>query len=167
MNDIAPPSLPQAHPDILHGPQRAELLREEILADLLEASARRAPGQTALVSGERRVSYAELDRQADLVAARLIAAGVGPGQIVGLWLPRGVELLLLQAGVAKAGAAWLPVDEDTPVERLQICSAAPPWRRAWPPSAARCGPPRPCWRRPRRASRWRAVAPSRPTSRPT
>ncbi|PHV06128.1 peptide synthetase [Janthinobacterium sp. BJB412] len=121
MNDIAPPSLPQAHPDILHGPQRAELLREEILADLLEASARRAPGQTALVCGGRRVSYAELDQQADLVAARLIAAGVGPGQIVGLWLPRGVELLLLQAGVAKAGAAWLPVDEDTPLERLQIC----------------------------------------------
>jgi non-ribosomal peptide synthetase component F len=39
-----------------------------------------------------------LNAQADLVAARLIAAGVQPGQIVGLWLPRGIELLVLQAG---------------------------------------------------------------------
>ncbi len=121
MNDLAPQSLPQLHPDILYGPRQDALLREEILADLLEASAARAPGQPALVCGTRRLSYGELDAQADLVAARLIAAGVGPGQIVGLWLPRGIELLVMQAGIAKAGAAWLPVDEDTPVERLQVC----------------------------------------------
>ncbi|MDC8758365.1 Pls/PosA family non-ribosomal peptide synthetase [Janthinobacterium fluminis] len=111
----APPSA------ILYGPAQAGLLRDEVLADLLEASARRTPGHIALECGERRLSYAELDRQAGLVAARLIEAGVVPGQIVGLWLPRGIELLVMQAGIAKAGAAWLPVDEDTPVERLQVC----------------------------------------------
>jgi non-ribosomal peptide synthetase-like protein len=121
MNDLAPQSLPQLHPDILYGPRQDTLLREEILADLLEASAARDPGQPALACGTRRLSYGELDAQANLVAARLIAAGVGPGQIVGLWLPRGIELLVMQAGIAKAGAAWLPVDEDTPVERLQVC----------------------------------------------
>lgn len=121
MNDLTPQPRAQLHPDILYGPRRDELLREEVLADLLEASAARAPAHTALVCGDRRVSYGELDAQADLVAARLIAAGVGPGQIVGLWLARGVELLVMQAGIAKAGAAWLPVDEDTPVERLQVC----------------------------------------------
>jgi non-ribosomal peptide synthetase-like protein len=108
-------------PHVLFGPQQESLLREEILADLLEASAARAPDQIALMSGDRALSYRELNAQADLVAARLIAAGVQPGQIVGLWLPRGIELLVLQAGIAKAGAAWLPVDEDTPVERLQVC----------------------------------------------
>nr|WP_315250350.1 Pls/PosA family non-ribosomal peptide synthetase [uncultured Duganella sp.] len=111
----------QPHSDLLFGPQQESLLREEILADLLEATAARVPEQIALIFGERSLSYRELNAQADLVAARLIAAGVLPGQIVGLWLPRGIELLLLQAGIAKAGAAWLPVDEDTPVERLQIC----------------------------------------------
>ncbi|WP_343729765.1 Pls/PosA family non-ribosomal peptide synthetase [Duganella sp.] len=109
------------HPDVLFGPQQDSLLREEILADLLEASAARHPQRLALIFGERQLSYSELDAQANLVAARLIAAGVRPGQIVGLWLPRGIELLVLQAGIAKAGAAWLPVDEDTPVERLQVC----------------------------------------------
>ena len=123
MNELVAPhlTLPQSHSDILYGQQNNELLREEILADILEASARRTPDQIALIAGERQLTYRELDAQADLVAGRLIEAGVRPGQIVGLWLPRGIELLVLQAGIAKAGAAWLPVDEDTPVDRLQVC----------------------------------------------
>ena len=121
MNDQVTPQHAQTHPDILFGAQQGEMLREEILADLLEATVSRNPGHPAMVAGTRVLSYGELDRQADQVAGRLIAAGVGAGQIVGLWMARGIELLVLQAGVAKAGAAWLPVDEDTPVERLQVC----------------------------------------------
>lgn len=109
------------HPDVLYGPHQPELLRDEILADLLEASARRAPDQPALVSGARSLSYRELDEQASLAASRLIEAGIKPGDIVGLWMPRGIELLVMQAAIAKTGAAWLPVDEDTPVERLLVC----------------------------------------------
>ncbi|MET0320040.1 MAG: Pls/PosA family non-ribosomal peptide synthetase, partial [Duganella sp.] len=111
----------QTYPDILFGLQDDALLRDEILADLLEATAARAPDQPALIAGPRTLTYRQLNEQADLVAARLIAAGVGPGQMVGLWMPRGIALLVAQAGIAKAGAAWLPVDEDTPVERLQVC----------------------------------------------
>jgi len=118
MNDI---STPTRHADVLYGPHQPELLRDEILADLLEASARRAPDQLALVAGERRLTYRELDEQASLAASRLIEAGIRPGHIVGLWMPRGIELLVMQAAIAKAGAAWLPVDEDTPFERLLVC----------------------------------------------
>jgi non-ribosomal peptide synthetase-like protein len=118
MNDLL---LPTRHPDVLYGPTQPELLRDEILADLLEASARRTPNKPALVFGDRSLSYGELDRLAGLACARLIAAGVRPGQMLGLWLPRGIDLLVMQAAIAKAGAAWLPVDEDTPVERLQVC----------------------------------------------
>ncbi|MFL6630821.1 MAG: Pls/PosA family non-ribosomal peptide synthetase [Massilia sp.] len=118
MNDISPLT---RHPDVLYGPHRPELLRDEILADLLEASAIRAPDQPALIAGDRRLTYRELDALASLAASRLIDAGVGPGHIVGLWMPRGIDLLVMQAAIAKAGAAWLPVDEDTPVERLLVC----------------------------------------------
>jgi amino acid adenylation domain-containing protein len=118
MNDISPLT---RHPDVLYGPHQPELLRDEILADLLEASARRTPEQTALIAGTRRLSYRELDELASLAASRLIEAGIRPGHIVGLWMPRGIELLVMQAAIAKAGAAWLPVDEDTPVERLLVC----------------------------------------------
>jgi non-ribosomal peptide synthetase-like protein len=118
MNDISPLT---RHPDVLYGPHQPELLRDEILADLLEASARRAPDQLALIAGGRRLTYRELDGQASLAASRLIDAGIRPGDIVGLWMPRGIDLLVMQAAIAKAGAAWLPVDEDTPVERLLVC----------------------------------------------
>ena len=107
--------------EILFGPKQPELLRDETLADILEASAARAPEQIALIFGARQLSYRELNRQAGAVASQLMAAGVGPGKIVGLWLPRGIDLLIMQAGIAKAGAAWLPVAEDTPVERLAVC----------------------------------------------
>ncbi|MEX5744057.1 Pls/PosA family non-ribosomal peptide synthetase [Massilia sp. X63] len=107
--------------DILYGPQQPELLRDEILADLLEASARRAPDQPALIEGARRLSYRELDELAGLAASRLLEAGIQAGDIVGLWMPRGIDLLVMQAAIAKTGAAWLPVDEDTPFERLLVC----------------------------------------------
>ncbi|WP_062115906.1 Pls/PosA family non-ribosomal peptide synthetase [Collimonas pratensis] len=110
-----------AHPDILHGAAQAELIRNEVLADLLEATAARLPHQIALIFGEHQLSYQELNQRADQVAAGLISAGVVPGQIVGLWLPRGIDLLVMQAGIAKAGAAWLPLDADTPVERIAVC----------------------------------------------
>ncbi|WP_348698749.1 Pls/PosA family non-ribosomal peptide synthetase [Duganella fentianensis] len=121
MTQPVSPQQPPPHPDILFGPAQSDLLREEVLADLLQASAASQPEQIALICGERQLSYAELDALSNRVAARLIADGVSAGQIVGLWLPRGIELLVLQTGIAKAGAAWLPVDQDTPVERLQVC----------------------------------------------
>ena len=124
--DIPPFSLwsktyADAHPDILLGPVQPELIRAEVLADQLEATAARVPEKTALIFGERHLTYRELNAHADRVASHLIEAGVKPGQIVGLWLPRGIDLLVMQAGIAKTGAAWLPFDADTPVERIAVC----------------------------------------------
>jgi non-ribosomal peptide synthetase-like protein len=107
----------------LTGPALTELIQPEVLADLFEATARRIPGRIALACGARTVTYGELDELADRVAARLIEAGVGAGQIVGLWLPRGIDLLVMQLGIAKSGAAWLPFDADTPVDRIRVCLA--------------------------------------------
>ena len=106
---------------VLRGPALPELLREEILADVFEATARRVPQRIALVAGERQLSYAELDAAADAVAHRLLQAGIRAGDMVGLWLPRGIDLLVLQLAIAKTGAAWLPFDVEVPVERIAIC----------------------------------------------
>ena len=57
-------------PEILYGSKQPELLRDEVLADLLEATSARIPDQIALIFGERQLSYRELDRQAGLVASR-------------------------------------------------------------------------------------------------
>ncbi len=106
---------------MLQGPCQPELIRTEVLADLLEATAARLPDQVALMFGDQQLTYQALNARADQVASTLIEAGVHPGHIVGLWLPRGIDLLVMQAGIAKAGAAWLPFDADTPTDRIAVC----------------------------------------------
>ncbi len=109
------------NPNILYGAIKPELMREECLADLLEASIQRCPDKIALSTDTETLTYRELGQAADQAASRLIAAGAGPGKIVGLWLPRGIDLLVMQAAIAKTGAAWLPFDSEVPVERIAIC----------------------------------------------
>jgi non-ribosomal peptide synthetase-like protein len=113
-------------PAIIRGENRPDLLKHEVLADLFEDTVSRTPDQIALiykddVLGERKLSYAQINHEADLIAHHLIQQGVFAGQIVGLWLPRGIELLVAQLGIAKAGAAWLPFDTETPVDRIIVC----------------------------------------------
>ncbi len=91
------------------------------MADLLRSTAHRLPNQTALLWGSRAVSYAELTRQAEQVGAGLRQAGLTVGDVVGLWLPRGADLLIAQAGIALHGAAWLPFDAETPLDRIVTC----------------------------------------------
>ncbi len=106
---------------VLRGPERPDLLRHEVLADLFEATAYAHPEATALIAGGQQLSYAQLDADASRAAHRLIEAGIGPGDMVGLWLPRGIALLTLQLAIAKTGAAWLPFDSETPPERIATC----------------------------------------------
>ena len=106
---------------VLRGPERPDLLRHEVLADLFEATAYAHPDTTALIAGDRQVRYSELDASASIAAHRLMEAGIGPGDMVGLWLPRGIALLTLQLAIAKTGAAWLPFDSETPPDRIATC----------------------------------------------
>ena len=106
---------------VLHGAFRPDLCRPEGLADIFEATARRLPDKKALVFGENAISYSELDALAARAASRLSEYGIGAGMIVGLWMSRGIELLAMQLAIAKNGAAWLPFDSETPVDRIQVC----------------------------------------------
>ena len=106
---------------VLRGPSRPDLLRQECLADILTAAARRRPGHPALIWGARVVTYQELDAASGTLAAALLRRGAAPGRVLGLFLPRGADLLIAQAGITKSGAAWLPFDADTPLERVQVC----------------------------------------------
>ena len=90
------------------------------LAEYLEASAARFPEKTAVVdpSGSS-LTYAELNRHADTLAAHLAAAGVKPGDRVGLVLPKSAASVVSLFGIMKAGAAYVPVDCTAPAERGQ------------------------------------------------
>ncbi|MEV8097878.1 amino acid adenylation domain-containing protein [Kitasatospora sp. NPDC085879] len=94
------------------------------LHGLVAEQARRTPNAPALIParpecGERTLSYAELDALADHRAARLVADGVRPGDIVALCLPRGVDLLACLLAVLKAGGAYVAVEPDHPADRLR------------------------------------------------
>ncbi|HEY1787295.1 MAG TPA: Pls/PosA family non-ribosomal peptide synthetase [Verrucomicrobiae bacterium] len=108
-------------PMILRGPNRPDLCRDECLSDILAATARLRPGHPALIWGERVVSYGELDAASGKVAGALVRRGAATGKVVGLLLPRGADLLIAQAGISKSGAAWLPLDADTPLDRVKTC----------------------------------------------
>ncbi|MGT2571939.1 AMP-binding protein [Acinetobacter ursingii] len=106
---------------VIRGDQRPEFIRTEVLSDILDHTAEQYPTHIALIDQDRQISYAELQQQVDQIAQQLIQRGVKAGDRVGLWLPRGADLLIAQAGICKAGAAWLPFDMDVPVDRIQVC----------------------------------------------
>ncbi|MFO0727908.1 MAG: amino acid adenylation domain-containing protein [Myxococcota bacterium] len=78
----------------------------------------RAPEATALVFGESRLSYAELDARANVLAWELKARGVGPESLVGVCVDRNLELIVSILGILKAGGAYVPLDPTSPKDRL-------------------------------------------------
>ncbi|WP_253829857.1 non-ribosomal peptide synthetase [Prauserella aidingensis] len=78
----------------------------------------RTPDAEALVCRSRSLTYAELDRLANRLAHRLLDAGAGPEQPVGMLLGRDVEMIVALLGILKAGAVYLPLDPDYPNDRL-------------------------------------------------
>ncbi|MEA2694490.1 MAG: hypothetical protein QOJ16_3877, partial [Acidobacteriota bacterium] len=88
------------------------------LYGLFAAQAARTPGAEALVDGERRLTYADLARQAAAWAGRLRALGVGPETRVGVCLERSADLVAALLAVLAAGGAYVPLDPTYPAERL-------------------------------------------------
>ena len=85
---------------------------------LFEERAARAPEAPALLSGEETVTYAELDRQANRLARRLLRIGAGPESRVGLCLDRSPAAIAAMLGILKVGGAYVPLDPEWPGERL-------------------------------------------------
>ena len=88
------------------------------LPELLAAQVGRTPQAEAVVDGQRVLSYAELDRAADALAAALQSCGVGPETVVGVALHRSLETVVAACGILKAGAVYLPLDPALPDQRL-------------------------------------------------
>ncbi len=83
------------------------------------AQCRATPEAIAVVDEEGRcLSFAELDRRGERLAAALRRRGVGADDRVGIGLERSLELVVAVLGVLKAGAAYLPLDPGYPRERL-------------------------------------------------
>ncbi|MET1077273.1 MAG: amino acid adenylation domain-containing protein [Pseudomonas sp.] len=82
-------------------------------------AARRTPDAVAVEAGDRALDYAQLDRLSDAVAGQLRRQGVKPGERVGLYAVRGCRLIIGLLGILKARAAYVPLDPEHPLERVQ------------------------------------------------
>jgi non-ribosomal peptide synthetase component F len=94
-------------------------LRNETLIDLFKDSVKKYGTKVAIRFKDKSFSYKELDEYSDAIAENLLERGVEPGQIVGIYLPRGYNILLASLGALKAGAGYIPFDRETPVDRVK------------------------------------------------
>ncbi|GAA1024586.1 MULTISPECIES: non-ribosomal peptide synthetase [Amycolatopsis] len=86
--------------------------------ELFARYAAEAPEATAVLYGDERLDYGELDRRANRFAHLLRARGIGPETPVALCLERGTTLLVAMLGILKAGGYYVPLDPGYPPERL-------------------------------------------------
>jgi amino acid adenylation domain-containing protein len=114
---------------LLSPPEREQLLFEfnetrvdypskRCVHELLEQQAEQKGGALAVVCGDERLTYAELNARANKLAHHLRGLGVGPGVRVGICVERSIEMLLGVLGVLKAGGAYVPLDPSYPKARL-------------------------------------------------
>lgn len=85
---------------------------------LVQAQAERTPAAIAVIEGNRRFTYRDLDERSNRLANYLIKHGVGPEVPVAICLKRSMELVVSMLAVLKAGGACVPLDPAYPPERL-------------------------------------------------
>ncbi|MGO4632566.1 amino acid adenylation domain-containing protein [Streptomyces sp. 2RAF24] len=86
--------------------------------DRIAAVAARRPDALAVRDAARALTYAALDERVARVAGGLAARGVGPGDVVGVCVERGADLIVALLAVWRTGAAYLPLDPGHPADRL-------------------------------------------------
>ncbi|MGA5133613.1 amino acid adenylation domain-containing protein [Streptomyces olivoreticuli] len=128
---ITNPEATIGSPELLSPPERERVLvqwndtarplpDDRLLHEIFEEQARRIPGATALVDVQGAWTFQELNNRANQLARMLIGQGVGPEQHVATLLPRTGEHLVAMLAVLKAGACYVPLDPEYPVDRLVL-----------------------------------------------
>jgi amino acid adenylation domain-containing protein len=126
---LAEPGAALAELDMVTGEERHRLLmdwndtardypKDRCVHELFEAHVERAPDRIALVDGDRRLSYRELDERANRLAHHLQKLGVTANSPVGICMNRSAELVVAVLAVLKAGGAYVPYDPTYPKERV-------------------------------------------------
>lgn len=104
-------------PETSHG-ARIRYDRERSVHEVVREHARANPSATAILFGDRSISYGELDRLSDALAGYLVRQGIEKGDVVGLLVPRALDTVVAKLGILKAGGAYLPIDPTFPADHL-------------------------------------------------
>jgi amino acid adenylation domain-containing protein len=103
--------------DFGRGP--AQGISEQCIHHLFERQVERVPDAVAIVSRGETLTYRELNNRANAVANRLIALGVKPESLVGIYMARTSDIVTGVLGILKAGAAYVPLDQLWPSQRIR------------------------------------------------
>ncbi|ASK30494.1 peptide synthetase [Chryseobacterium sp. T16E-39] len=96
-----------------------EFLKEETLPELLAPIFEKYKTKTAFIFNDKNLSYEQLNNWSNAIALQLQAEGVQPGDCVGVWYPRSMELPVAILGILKAGASYIPLDREMPEDRIK------------------------------------------------
>ncbi|WP_226341228.1 non-ribosomal peptide synthetase [Gemmobacter serpentinus] len=110
----------QAHLAAWNATARPDLDPGQTLVTRIEACMAARPEAIAVDYAGETLSFAALNARANRLAHHLRAQGVGADHVVGLCTDRSVEMIVAILAILKAGAAWLPLPPDAPVERLAM-----------------------------------------------
>jgi natural product biosynthesis luciferase-like monooxygenase protein len=97
---------------------RAAIPRPMCIHEAFEAQVDRTPDAVAVVFRGRSLTYRELDERANRVARELVSLGVGPDQMIGVFVERSLEMVIGLLAILKAGGAYVPMDPAYPRERV-------------------------------------------------
>ncbi len=86
---------------------------------LFEEQVKKNPHNIAIIFDDKELTYGELNKRANQLARYLRNKGVTKDRIVGIMLKRSLDMVTAIMGVLKAGGAYLPLDPDYPVDRIQ------------------------------------------------
>jgi len=102
------------------GLQDLKLLEKKTLIEIFKNTVAILPDKIALSFNGRKITYKELDKKTNAFAKQLLNSKVQHGSIVGIYLPRGIDLFIAHLALLKVGATYIPFDIDTPVERVDL-----------------------------------------------
>jgi len=97
--------------------------RDSSVPERFERWAKRRPDSTAVIQGDRQLSYRQLNAYANGLARDLREEGAGLGATVGVCVARSPEMLVALVGILKCGATYVPLDPDWPDDRLRYVVA--------------------------------------------
>ncbi len=97
---------------------------DRLIHESFQRRAAHRPDAVAVRTATTRISFGDLNAQANRIAHGLAAAGVGVGSVVGVRVRRGSEMIAAVLGVVKAGATYLPVEPSLPADRVATMLAS-------------------------------------------
>ena len=93
--------------------------KNNTIVDIFEEQVKKSPDNIAIIFEDKKLTYRELNENANSLAHYLHTLGIGKNDIVPVILPRSAELIISLLAIIKCGAIYLPISTDTPFERME------------------------------------------------